>query len=162
MWSTGQRVRITIHGAPLSLSLSLSLYSVSPPSFFLDSPSPPYTHIHTLSGTHTHKRGWAKPHEDKKVHMSTVHSFTPLVLPVAQTFSQLSKSLPVFRCSLLPSPLTEIWFIQWPAFTYGKRAVEGGTDSTLAQPAAPSSPWDFPKPSTDLRFVLTFSEITQV
>uniref|UniRef100_A0A7N8X8M4 Tankyrase 1 binding protein 1 n=1 Tax=Mastacembelus armatus TaxID=205130 RepID=A0A7N8X8M4_9TELE len=49
-----------------------------------------------------------------------------------------------------------------PAFTNGKRAEWGGTESTLAQPAAPSLPRDFPYSSTDLRFVVMFCKVSQV
>lgn len=91
IWSAGQRVRITIHGA--QFSLSLSLYWISPPRFE-GAHQPP---THKLSGTHTHKRGWAKARIRK---LSTVYSSRHLELPVAQTFSQFSKSCPVFCSSL--------------------------------------------------------------
>lgn len=108
--STGQRVRMTIHGARLSLSC-LSTQTLHP---VLSTPVAPLR-----TQTHTHKRGWAKAQTRK---LSTVHSFSHLALPVAQTFSQLSKSLPVLLlCLLLAQRPGSFSYLHLPT---GRREVQ--------------------------------------
>lgn len=86
--------------------------------------------LHTLSDTHT-----VHTKEDGLIHRQEMSA----VIPIAQMFSALSTSLPVL--SAFPSHNDLLHSL--PVFTYGKRAAGGGTESTLAQPAAPSfpSPW---------------------
>lgn len=137
---------MTIHGAPLSVSVSL--LSLSTP--FWESPSPPYTHkhAHTLCGTHTHKRRMGYSTEKK-----VVHSFSHPVLPVAQTFSQLSPKLFLFSALLLSQRPASFSHLHLPTGREQRREVQKAPWPSL--PHLPSR-WDFPHPSTDLCFVLTF------
>lgn len=98
--------------------VSVSLLSLSTP--FCESPLAPCAH--TLTGTHTLKRGRAKAQTRK---LSTVHSSRHLLLPVCSNFSLSFPKVSCFPLFPLPSPLTKTWFIRLHAFTYRMRAVGG-------------------------------------
>lgn len=93
IWSTGQRVRMSIHGAPLCLSL----YSASLPSF--ERACHPL-HTHTLSGTHkthTKEEGLNLGRESSHVHCPVFQSSSPV--PVVLYLS-------TFQFSAVPSALS--------------------------------------------------------
>lgn len=148
-----QHVRMTIHGAPIcSHFLSLNLSTL----FLENEPITPPQHTHTFQ--HTKEDGLVHRQESSHVCCPFFHP----VIPVAQMFSQPSTSLPVF-CSLCLFRLTKTWFIQRLQLPTGReqwREVQKAPWPSL--PHLPSFPRDFPHPSTDLRFVLTCFEITQV
>ncbi len=102
IWSTGQRVRMPIHGAPLSLSPSL--YSVSPPRSER-ARHPPYTHTHTHTHTHTFWRTYTQKRmgytTDEKVHISS------LSVVLCSLSFKLSLNFPkVFLFSAVPCALS--------------------------------------------------------
>lgn len=119
----------------------MGFFSHNLSTLFPESQSHLHSHTPILSGTHIHKRGWAKACTRN---LFAVHPFCHLVLPVW------------FLLFLLHSFCTKTWFIQLPGFDYRKRAWEGGTQSTLTGPAAP-----FGFSSTEHRLLLPLSEMAQ-
>lgn len=104
MWSTGQRVTMTIHGDLLSLD------SVSPPCFLRASPNQQHVGTDTLYDTHTHshtggKKNLSKEEGPVRSHREVAHS--PLDLPCRAHFYSnfffffifIIKSLPGCSCS---------------------------------------------------------------
>lgn len=127
IWSTGQHVRMTIHGAPLSLCL----LSISPPRFErARHPSThTYTHTHSLAHVHTKEDGLKHGQESCPFCQSSS----------AQTFSQLSRKSSCFL--LCSSPLTKTCFILLPAFTYGEASRHRGREVQKAPwPSLPHLP----------------------
>lgn len=83
MWSTGQRVTMTIHGDLLSLD------SISPPCFLRASPNQQHVGTDTLYDTHTHshtgeKKNLSKEEGPVRSHREVAHS--PLDLPCRAHF----------------------------------------------------------------------------
>lgn len=154
---TGQCVRISIHGAPMCFLSSVSLLNLST-LFWEGTHHPPmHTQTHTFWHTYT-QRGQAKMWKRKFTYSLCFLFWCSLLLKLSLNFPKGFLFSAVFSSLSSHKDLVH----SLPAFTYGTRAVEGGTESTLAQPAAPSFSGDFPRPSTDLCFVVTISENTQV
>lgn len=100
----------------------------------------PITPLHTQTCTHTLWHTYTQKKDGLQHRKESCPFFQSSSAPCCSNFlSTFPQTLPVF-CS---ASLTKTCFIQSPAFTYGKRAAEGGTESTLAQPAAPSLPLGF-------------------
>lgn len=127
---------------PMSALIFCLCLSISPPSFEREPviPPPSLTHKHTLWHTYAHK-------EDGLIQRQ-----------------ESSRLLSVcFLLLHLPFPLTKTWLIHCLHLPTGwdrQREVQKAPWPSQATPFY--FPRDFPHPSTDLRFVLTFCEITQV
>ena len=131
-----------------SICLCLSTQSLHPVLREPITPLHTQTHAHILCGTHTHKRRMGYCTEKK-----VVHSFSHPVLPVAQTFSQLSPKLFLFSALLLSQRPASFSHLHLPTGREQQREVQKAPWPSLLH--LPSR-WDFPHPSTDLCFVLTF------
>lgn len=132
-----QDVRMTIHGAPCLLSFSVSVSQSLHPVLRESLSSPlPHTQTHSLA----HK-------EDGLIQRQESSRLLSLC----------------FLLLHLPFPLTKTWLIHClhlPTDETGRGRYRKHLGP--ARPHLSYFPRDFPHPSTDLRFVLTFCEITQV
>lgn len=139
---------------PMGFLSSVSLLNLLP--VLRENPSPLYAH----TDTHflTHKEDGLKYGKRKFTYSLCFLLWCSLLLQLSLNFPKVFLFSAVFSSLSSHKDLVH----SLPAFTYGIRAAEGGTESTLAQPAAPSFSGDFPRPSTDLCFVVTISENTQV